>query len=145
MAQRIEGFFVRNYIWLVAINTVGCVALFVLLLIAVDRGDRRGQIMEEETETEVVNHTEVTTEEENKEEFNQDTPEEAFIANPYEDRKKRLSETLRKFYPNDSIEIEQMDEQSVVCYCYSYALEKSLFYKIGYTADGTELVGAPVS
>ena len=51
MAQRIEGFFVRNYIWLVAINTVGGVALFVLLLIAVDRGDRRGQIMEEEYET----------------------------------------------------------------------------------------------
>ena len=47
MAQRIEGFFVRNYIWLVAINTVGGVALFVLLLIAVDRGDRRGQIMKE--------------------------------------------------------------------------------------------------
>ena len=34
-----------------AINTVGGVALFVLLLIAVDRGDRRGQIMEEEYET----------------------------------------------------------------------------------------------
>ena len=99
---------------------------------------------EEETETEVVNHTEVTTEEENKEEFNQETPEEAFIANPYEDRKKRLSETLRNFYPNDSIEIEQMDEQSVVYYCYSYALEKSLFYKIGYAADGAELVGDPV-
>ena len=51
MAQRIEGFFVRNYIWLVAINTVGGVALFVLLLIAVDRGDRRGQIMKEQYET----------------------------------------------------------------------------------------------
>lgn len=42
MAQRIEGFFVRNHIWLVAINTLGGVALFVLLLIAVDRGDKRG-------------------------------------------------------------------------------------------------------
>ena len=51
MAQRIEGFFVRNHIWLVAINTLGGVALFVLLLIAVYRGDRRGQIMEEEYET----------------------------------------------------------------------------------------------
>ena len=51
MAQRIEGFFVRNHIWLVAINTLGGVALFVLLLIAVDRGDRRGQIMKEQYET----------------------------------------------------------------------------------------------
>ena len=50
MAQRIEGFFVRNHIWLVAINTLGGVALFVLLLIAVDRGDRRGQAMKEQYE-----------------------------------------------------------------------------------------------
>ena len=34
-----------------AINTLGGVALFVLLLIAVDRGDRRGQIMKEQYET----------------------------------------------------------------------------------------------
>ena len=48
MAQRIEGFFVRNHIWLVAINTLGGVALFVLLLIAVDRGDKRGEALKEQ-------------------------------------------------------------------------------------------------
>ena len=51
MAQRIEGFFVRNHIWLVAINTVGGLAMFLLLLLVVDRGDRRGQIMKEQYET----------------------------------------------------------------------------------------------
>jgi hypothetical protein len=50
-AGRIEQFFVRNHIWLVAINTVGGLAMFLLLLLAVDRGDRRGQIMKEQYET----------------------------------------------------------------------------------------------
>lgn len=50
-ADRIEQFFVRNHIWLVAINTVGGLAMFLLLLLAVYRGDRRGQIMKEQYET----------------------------------------------------------------------------------------------
>lgn len=50
-ADRIEQFFVRNHIWLAAINTVGGLAMFLLLLLAVDRGDRRGQIMKEQYET----------------------------------------------------------------------------------------------
>lgn len=50
-AARIEQFFVRNHIWLVAINTVGGLAMFLLLLLAVDRGDRRGQAMKEQYET----------------------------------------------------------------------------------------------
>lgn len=50
-ADRIEQFFVRNYIWLVAINTVGGLAMFMLLLFAVDRGDRRGEALKEQYET----------------------------------------------------------------------------------------------
>ena len=49
-AGRIEQFFVRNHIWLVAINTVGGLAMFLLLLLAVDRDDRRGQAMKEQYE-----------------------------------------------------------------------------------------------
>ncbi len=50
-ADRIEQFFVRNHIWLAAINTVGGLALFVLLLIAVDRDDKRGEALKEQYET----------------------------------------------------------------------------------------------
>ena len=50
-ADRIEQFFVRNYIWLVAINTVGGLAMFLLLLLAVDRGDRRGEASRRQYET----------------------------------------------------------------------------------------------
>lgn len=50
-AERIEEFFVRNHIWLVAINTLGGVSLFVLLLIAVDRGDKRGKALKAQYET----------------------------------------------------------------------------------------------
>jgi hypothetical protein len=50
-AGRIEQFFVRNHIWLVAINTVGGLAMFLLLLLAVDRGDKRGEALKEQYET----------------------------------------------------------------------------------------------
>ena len=56
-ADRIEQFFVRNHIWLVAINTVGGLALFVLLLIAVDRGDKRGEALKEQYETLLADDT----------------------------------------------------------------------------------------
>ena len=40
-----------------AINTVGGLALFVLLLIAVDRGDKRGEALKEQYETLLADDT----------------------------------------------------------------------------------------
>jgi ribosomal protein S15P/S13E len=56
-ADRIEQFFVRNHIWLVAINTVGGLAMFLLLLLAVDRDDKRGEALKEQYETLLADDT----------------------------------------------------------------------------------------